>query len=37
MAKPKPDYKVLRKNVPEDLWPEISKLIEEWKIKRGSK
>ena len=34
MAKPKPDYKFTRRNIPDELWPEVSRMIEQWKLER---
>ena len=34
MAKPKPGYKFTRRNIPNELWPEVSRMIEQWKMER---
>ena len=37
MARPKRDYEVVRRDVPKELWPELSKRIEEWKLEQKNK
>jgi len=38
MSKPKPEYTYTQRRIPVDLWPEVSKMIEEYKQKlKGGK
>ena len=33
MLKPKPNYEYTQRRIPVDLWPEVAKMIEEYKQK----
>ncbi len=37
MARPKRGYKVIKRDVPEELWPELARRIEDWKLEQKGK